>query len=360
MSMNAFRTRSAGTLDRRRFLGTMGLGAAAFSAGLMPSRGARAMGSSSGPSTVSFVAGDDRVDMIGRSLEPFRRQLADELRGRRVMVKINMPSKLDMLSLTHPDAVRGLLEFLAPIHDGEIVIAECSLAKEGLGRLSAEYGYDKLAGDYGARIVELHDRPTTPMWILGKNLRPERIEIIDDFLDRENYIISITPPKTHDVVVATLGLKNIVMSCPMKNFEGENSKYKMHGAGPWWLNYNLFAVAQHVLPNFTVIDGLEGMEGDGPIRGRRVEHNFALAGKDVIAVDSIGAGLMGFDPKDIGYLAFCGEAGVGRSDTENIRVVGGDWRRHIKQYRPHKYYDYQMYWKNDVRIEGWDPDQLPF
>jgi len=345
-------------MTRRRAFGVAAAGLAASA--LLPSM-AHGRPRTLKKSTVSFVTGADRADMVRRSLKPFERRMRNGIRGKRVVVKINMPSKLDLLSLTHPDAVRGLLEFLAPLYDGEFVIAECTLAKEGLKKLSAEYGYDKLAKDFRVRFVELHDRPTTPCWILGKNLRPERIEIIDDFLDGDNYIISITPPKTHDVVVATLGLKNIVMSCPMKNFDGENSKYKMHGAGPWWLNYNMFLMAQHVLPDFTVIDGLEGMEGDGPIRGTRVDHRFALAGEDVVAVDRIGVELMGFDIADIGYLTYCGDAALGNTDLKNIDIVGdGGLRDRIVNYKPHKYFDYQMYWKNDVRIEGWDPASLPF
>ena len=46
---------------------------------------------------------------------------------------------------------------------------------------------------------------------------------------------------------------------------------------------------------------------------------------------------------------------------KKIDIVGdGGLRDRIVKYRPHKYFEYQMYWKKDVRIEGWDPGSLPF
>lgn len=48
-----------------------------------------------------------------------------------------------------------------------------------------------------------------------------------------------------------------------------------------------------VRPDFTIIDGVEGMEIDGPIGGTPVAHKIALAGQDVVAVDSMCCRLMG-------------------------------------------------------------------
>ncbi|MCD6308070.1 MAG: hypothetical protein J7M24_03635, partial [Candidatus Latescibacteria bacterium] len=125
-------------MTRRRALAA---GAAGLAAAALPPSRTHGRPVSREKSTVSFVTGNDRADMVKRALKPFERRIRDGIRGRRVVVKINMPSKLDLLSLTHPDAVRGLLDFCAPMYDGEFVIAECTLAKEGLKKLSAGYGY---------------------------------------------------------------------------------------------------------------------------------------------------------------------------------------------------------------------------
>lgn len=344
-------------LSRRRFL------ALSSSLAGMTAISGKASGfpAGSNDTAVSFVTGNDRRDNVTNALKPFRAEIEKDIGDKRVIVKVNMAGKLDQLSNTHADALRGLLDFLGTFYDGKITLAECTLDDDGFEKLSGEYGYAALKREYNVEFTELHRRPTKPMFILGKNLKPERIEVIDTFLDPGNYIISITPPKTHDVVIATAGLKNIVMASPMKKPGGMSYKYLMHGKGPWWLNYNMFTLAQTIRPQLTIIDGLEGMEGDGPIRGRKVEHDFALAGRDVVAVDSVAMHLMGIDLADVGYIKYCGDSGLGVSDISKIRIIGGKkLDDHIIPYKMHKAIEYQLYWKKDVDIVGWDPDNLPY
>jgi uncharacterized protein (DUF362 family) len=168
-------------------------------------------------------------------------------------------------------------------------------------------------------------------------------------------VFSITRPKTHNVVVATLGMKNMVMGSPLKIYKKVNYKYMMHGAGPWWLNYNMFTVARTVRPDFTVIDGLEGMEGNGPIDGTPVEHGIALAGSDVIAVDRVGIDLMGISLEDVGYLNYCADAGLGNASHDRIKIIGSaNPKDHVIKYKPHENIDWQLKWKEDLKMKTED------
>lgn len=346
-------------ITRRTFLSSAGIGFAGTML-VSPMREASALPAGRNEASVSFVTGTSRREMVKQALEPFRKEIETGIAGRQIIVKVNMADKIGPLSNTHPDAIRGLLDFLKPMYDKKITVAECTLTEDGFGTLCGQYGYHPLKSEYNIDFVELHNDSTKPMFILGKNLHPLKIEILDTFTDPENYIISLTPPKIHDVVVATAGLKNIIMASP-KNIKGVSSKYSMHGNGPWWLNYNLFTLAQRIRPHFTIIDGLEGMEGDGPIHGTKVDHKFALAGPDVIAVDRIALDLMGIDIDDVGYLTYCGQAGIGVSDRERIKIIGGDKpENHVIEYKKHKAFKYQLYWKKDVELVGWNPKDLPY
>ncbi len=127
----------------------------------------------------------------------------------------------------------------------------------------------------------------------------------------------------------------------------------MHGAGPWWLNYNMYLVAQKVRPQFTVLDGLVGMEGNGPIKGTAVEHGVALAGPDVLAVDSIGAELMGVDIADIGYLNYCAEAGLGKIERSKIKIIGSEKPEdHVIKYKLSENINWQLKWKDEIELKG--------
>lgn len=83
-------------------------------------------------------------------------------------------------------------------------------------------------------------------------------------LNPDNFIISAAQFKTHDLVVATLSLKNIVVGSAIKRRGGErpeggpwgaSDKPVNHGGGFRGINYNLFALAARLHPHLAVIDG---------------------------------------------------------------------------------------------------------
>jgi uncharacterized protein (DUF362 family) len=87
------------------------------------------------------------------------------------------------------------------------------------------------------------------------------------------------------------------------------------------------------------------MEGDGPVSGDRVDWGIDIAGTDGIAVDAVAAYLMGFDPDSIGYLHFCGKAGLGETVIDNINIIGTSVDECRRTFRPHRSYQAQLHWK---------------
>jgi uncharacterized protein (DUF362 family) len=162
-------------------------------------------------------------------------------------------------------------------------------------------------------------------------------------LDPNSFLISAARLKTHDLVVATLSLKNIVVGAPIKDPGFSFSKRGMpgaktdkpivHGGGIRGINYNLFALAQRLHPHLAVIDGYEGMEGHGPTRGTAVQHRVCVVGTDWLAADRVAVELMGIDFAKIGYLNYCAQAGLGEGDLKKIEIVGEPVARHVKAYK---------------------------
>lgn len=304
-------------------------------------------------SPVSFVTGTDRREMVYQAMKPFREHIEKGIRGKQVVIKPNFVATRVPLCATHADAVRGVLDFLQPLYSGRIVIAESSAGGDS-GKGFDNYGYRDLEREYNVALVDLNEHPTRPVWIIDRDLHASGCQIISDFLDPGNYFISLTRLKTHDTVIATMGLKNIVMASPISQpRKGLWHKRRMHAGGPRWLHYNIFLLAGQIRPQFTVIDGLEGMEGDGPVWGKPVEHGVALAGPDVVAVDTVGAGLMGIPVEDIGYLAYCGKAGLGVTDPSQIDILGDkDPKEYVRKYQPHRRIEELLEWKKDLPDEG--------
>ena len=114
----------------------------------------------------------------------------------------------------------------------------------------------------------------------------------------------------------------------------------------------MFLVAQKVRPKFTILDGLEGMEGSGPLNGTPVEHGVALAGTDVMAVDSIGAQLMDVPLENLGYLNYCADAGLGIIDREKIDIISeAKPTDHIIKYKLAGNIEEQLQWKEPLQGE---------
>ncbi len=350
---NKIQTASDYLNNRRTFL----KGSLLMSAGLLLNRQTASFAADSTEQTqsqrskVSFTAGKDRREMVNQVMTPFKDMIAEGVKGKQILIKPNFVSTNSPLCATHVDAVRGILDFLKPIHSGKIVIGESPAGGSSMPGFQ-NYGYMPLQSEYGVEFADLNSHSTQTLFILDKDLRPQPVQIISDFLDSNTYVISVARMKTHNTVVATMGLKNIIMGCPLNTGRPSSSKVLMHGASPRWLHYNMFMIANRVRPNFTVIENLEGMEGDGPISGTPVEHGVALAGPDVMAVDSICAQLMDIPLENIGYLNYCASAGLGIVDRAKIDIIGDKKpQEYVKKYKLGNNIETQLKWIDPIQMQ---------
>jgi len=73
-----------------------------------------------------------------------------------------------------------------------------------------------------------------------------------------------------------------------------------------------------------IIDGIVGSElnENPPPQGRPVPMDLVIAGKDIVATDSVGCGVMGLDPRGVKYLQLVAERGLGLGDLSKITVLG--------------------------------------
>lgn len=108
-----------------------------------------------------------------------------------------------------------------------------------------------------------------------------------------------------------MSLKNIAMGSPIidpgyfRNVANCSAdKASMHGSGNQDLNDNLHILAGLMAPDLAVIDGFEGMEGNGPCWGTKVTQNVAVVSLDWFAADRAGVELMGVKSTDVAYR-FC-------------------------------------------------------
>jgi uncharacterized protein (DUF362 family) len=312
-----------------------------------------------GCSAVSLVRGEDRRKNVYESLMAIDRELAPALKRKKyVLIKPNLTSNVKQLAATHADTLRGILDYLGPRFKGPVVVAEASSGNTLDGFENFKYG--QLIAEYRSLKVELIDLNregkyvTSPL--IDTNLQMFPVRLAARLMDPDAFIVSASIPKTHDCVVATMGVKNVVMGAPLHSpVNGPdrwNDKMKLHTGiqqpplGPHLMNYNLFLTAQKLAPSWgaSVIDGLEGMEGNGPVAGTPVPSGIAIASLDYIAADRVGIEAMGIDPRWVGYLQYCEQAGIGNYDLSKIEVRGEKIAAVARKYRLHSSTERNLQW----------------
>jgi uncharacterized protein (DUF362 family) len=175
-------------------------------------------------------------------------------------------------------------------------------------------------------------------------------------VDPDAFVISSAVLKTHNMVVATMSIKNMVLGAALapppgeRRPWGESDKRKFH-VGIRAGNYNMYLGAQKMMPNWGVglVDGFEGMEGNGPVSGTPVPHRIALASTDFLAVDRVGLECMGIDAGWPGYLNYAYQGGLGQYDLAKIDVVGAKIADVKRKYRLHADVDRMLEWRGPMQ-----------
>ncbi len=124
--------------------------------------------------------------------------------------------------------------------------------------------------------------------------------------------------KTHHWVGATLSMKNLFGVVPSGIYGWP--KNVLHWAGIDESIADLHAAFPH---HFAIVDGIVGMEGNGPIQGTPKPAGVLVAGRDPVAVDATCCRIMKIDPMQIRYLQLAARRGNESQITEDdIRQIG--------------------------------------
>lgn len=312
---------------------------------------------------VALTWGYDRADNVFRALQVFKKQIAAAVAGRRVVIKPNLVSITVGLACTHTDVLEGILEFLKSIGKTDVVVAESSATGGAMAGFD-NMGYLKLANRYPVRFMDLNQEgyERVQVWARATDTTPNTtIRVSRLYLDPRNFIISATRFKTHNFAVATLSLKNVAMSAPVVDAgklwgqpgAKDDKASGMHGADPWnayvasqIIADNMYRLAKvyGIRPHLAVLDGYQGMQGDGPTGGYAANPVLkpAIVAFDWVAADRVAVKLMGGDSWYASYytsqtvinsgtdpgtldcpmfpvcLNYCAQAGLGTWDISQI------------------------------------------
>jgi uncharacterized protein (DUF362 family) len=305
--------------------------------------------------TVSLSHGLERRKIVFDSLKAIESQLAPGIKAKDyVVIKPNNVSTRNPLATTNADGLRGILDFLEP-YKKPVVIAESSAGNTW--NAYEEFYYTDLPNEYrglGLKLVDLNEEGKYEvLHILDADLHPAPVRLAKRLLDPDAFTICAAVLKTHNTVVATMSIKNMTLGAPLRSGPKERKRWsdkRVYHGGVRQTHYDILLTAQKMKPFWgaTVIDGFEGMEGNGPSSGTPVESRIAIASTDYLAADRVGVEAMGINPAWVGYLKYCQKVGMGEYDLNKIEVVGADIASVKKEYLLHRDIERQLMWRGQM------------
>ncbi len=258
----------------------------------------------------------DIYDLVRRSLDLHKL----DVRGKRVVLKPNLVEyEAGSVINTNPLVVHAALEGFRARGAASVTIAEGPGHRRGTLDLADAAGYFKIIPDFENVFTDLNLDEVSRVELVNPVSRHKSLYLPHTVLGCD-LLVSLPKMKTHHWAVATLSMKNFFGIVPGSVYGWP--KNVLHWAG---IHESIADIARHVPPTFALVDGVVGMEGNGPIQGTPKNAGVLVAGRDLAAVDATCCRLMQIDPLQVTYLTLSRDAGqLTESATQQIGEQPGN------------------------------------
>lgn len=236
---------------------------------------------------------EDLYDLVRRIISDHRLNV----RGKRVVLKPNLV-ELDEKGVidTHPKLVHAAVEAFRAAGASDVRIAEGPGVRRDTFDLAEAAGYFSTIPRFDSLFTDLNLDEITNVRLARPHSKLNSLYLPNTVLGCD-LLVSMPKMKTHHWAGATLSMKNLFGVVPGGVYGWP--KNLLHWAGIDETIADLHAVFPRA---FSIVDGIVGMEGNGPIQGTARAAGVVVAGADPAAVDATCCRIMRLDPRRIGYL----------------------------------------------------------
>lgn len=264
-------------------------------------------------SAASYEA--DLVDILVRGIREYPDTVA-RARGGRVVLKPNLVEWSEKRPVnTDPRFVVAVAEAFRKLGAGEVVVGEGPGHRRDTELLLGQSGLGDLLEQERVPYVDLNVDDTRPV-ALPSNCTGFGSLQLAATVATADLLVSLPKMKTHHWAGTTLSMKNLFGTVPGSIYGWP--KNPLHVAG---IGQSIVDLWSGLKPGFAIVDGIVGMEGDGPIKGDAVSMGVVVMGDQLPAVDATTARLMELDPMRIDYLRVSRAHG-GTIHDARIEVTG--------------------------------------
>ena len=263
-------------------------------------------------------------DIIQRGLK-----LCDlTVRDKRVVLKPNLV-EFDPNGVinTHPAVIEAAVDAFKTLGVREVIIAEGPGHRRDNEYLLSASGLYDVIDEHRIRYVDLNNddvRLTT----LKSGFTNLKQLYLPETLYNADLLVSMPKLKTHHWAGVTLSLKNMFGVIPGSLYGWP--KNALHWAG---INGSIVDINSSLpLPRFAIVDGIVGMDGNGPVQGQAKKAGVLVFGADLVAVDATASRLMKIEPRKVNYLEMAGEF-LGNLGYQQIEQIGEPVERYQQDFR---------------------------
>jgi uncharacterized protein (DUF362 family) len=224
---------------------------------------------------------------------------------------------LDLLGCmnTHPAVIAAARESFLKLGAKEVLIGEGPSMERDTEAVLESVRLREYAGPLERKFVDLNIDDVQRVALKTRASKLRELYFPKTVLGAD-FVVSMPKLKTHHWAGVTLSLKNMFGIVPGGCYGWP--KNVLHWAG---IDNSILDINAAVRPDFAIVDGVNGMEGNGPIQGTPKQANVLVFGSDPVAVDATCCRIMGLRPEKVKYLAGAGTL-LGHLSPDKIEQLG--------------------------------------
>lgn len=236
---------------------------------------------------------DQSIEFIINNLENFKEKLT---KAKTVLIKPNLLSAKtpEKAVTTHPEVIKSIINKIKE-YNVEIIIADTPAGKldqKIMEKVYTETQMHRVAQETGTQL----NRDFTEFIASSQNNKIAKSYKIMKVVEDADLIINVAKLKTHCFTMITTSTKNLYGTIPglLK------MQYHMTMSKREVFNNMLLDLERYFAPKtISFIDGIVGMEGNGPSNGDPISSKCIIASNSAPHLDVLACHIMGVNPNDI-------------------------------------------------------------
>jgi uncharacterized protein (DUF362 family) len=235
----------------------------------------------------------DLTSVILDGIKSFRLDVV----GKRVLLKPNLVEyERDTVINTHPAVIGAAIEAFLKLGAKEVKVGEGPGHRRDTDGLLLASGLYPFLKDTKTQFVDLNLDDIRRMPLQSDFMGIDSLYFADAVLEAD-LLVSMPKLKTHHWAGMTLSMKNLFGIVPGVKYGWPKNFLHWHG-----INESIVDINSTIRSHFSIVDGIVGMEGNGPIQGTPKPVGVLVFGDDPVAVDATCARVAGLNPEKIGYI----------------------------------------------------------